>query len=336
MEIDIILEADLTPREVRELGLLAEDYGFRAIWTQNYARARDAFMIAVPLALASKRIRVGVLAVSAYEMHPLKIANAALTLNECAPAGACVVVGAGGEWPAIQKVDYGKRLTGTREALQMIKDAASGETVMSEGEVYHARGFQAPWSTNSDSELQVYAGTTGPQFLTMATEVADGAMMSDMQPEMFDWSMPALRKAIAENGRDDFRISNFLAWHVKEDRETSLHEARRELILRGFLDRKWLEPYLEPEDVELVVKNNWPFLNAFRDKSGDIEGVAAHIVDALVEGLALTGDYSDIDRHIERLRKFEDAGFTEIALRVHDDPEDSIRLIGQRVLREFQ
>jgi alkanesulfonate monooxygenase SsuD/methylene tetrahydromethanopterin reductase-like flavin-dependent oxidoreductase (luciferase family) len=66
MQLDIILEADLNAQEVKELGLLAEEYGFRALWTQNYARARDAFMIAVPLALASKSIRVGVLAVSPY------------------------------------------------------------------------------------------------------------------------------------------------------------------------------------------------------------------------------------------------------------------------------
>jgi alkanesulfonate monooxygenase SsuD/methylene tetrahydromethanopterin reductase-like flavin-dependent oxidoreductase (luciferase family) len=336
MELDIILEADLNSREVRELGLLAEEYGFRAVWTQNYARARDAFMIAMPLALASKRIRVGVLAVSAYEMHPLKIANALLTLNECAPAGACVVVGAGGEWPLILNVGYGKRITGTREALQLIKDAASGETVTSEGEIYNALGFHAAWSMGAEAAPQIYAGSTGPKMLTMAAGVADGAMMSDMQPEMFDWSMPALRTAVAEQGCEDFRISNFLAWHVKEDREASVHEARRELMLRGFLDRKWLEPYLSPEDVDLVANNIWPFLNAFRNKSSEIEGVPDPVVDALVEGLSLAGDYSDIDRHIERLRKFEDAGFTEIALRIHDDPEDSIRLIGQRVLREFQ
>ena len=336
MQLDIILEADLNAREVKELGLLAEDYGFRALWTQNYARARDAFMIAVPLALASKSIRVGVLAVSPYEMHPLKIANATLTLNECASAGACVVVGAGGEWPGILHVDYGKRITGTREAIELIRNSASGEVINYDGEVYSARYFTAAWSTGADSTPQIYAGSTGPKMMRMAAGVADGTMMSDLQPEMFDWSLPSLRDGLAQHGRKDFRISNFLAWHVKEDREVSLREARRELMLRGWLAREWLDPYLSPEDADLVEKNTWPFLNAFRTKSGDIEGVPEHIVDALVEGLTLAGDFNDIDRHIERLRKFEDAGFTEIALRIHDNPEDSIRLIGQRVLPSFQ
>ena len=48
MDLDIILEADLTPEQILELSLLAEEYGFRGIWAQNYARARDAFMTMVP------------------------------------------------------------------------------------------------------------------------------------------------------------------------------------------------------------------------------------------------------------------------------------------------
>jgi 5,10-methylenetetrahydromethanopterin reductase len=293
-------------------------------------------MIAVPLALASRSIRVGVLAVSPYEMHPLKIANAMLTLNECASAGACVVVGAGGEWPGVLNLEYGKRITGAREAIGLIQHAASGEVVNFDGEVYSARYFSAGWSTGADSAPQLYAGSSGPKMMRMAAEAASGAMMSDLQPEMFDWSLPALRESIAEHGRKDFRISNFLAWHIKEDREASLREARRELMLRGWLAREWLDPYLSPEDADFVEKDIWPFLTAFRTKSGDIEGMPKHIVDALVEGLSLAGDFNDIDRHIERLRKFENAGFTEIALRIHDNPEDSIRLIGQRVLPAFQ
>jgi hypothetical protein len=39
MDIDIILEADLTAQQIKELGLMQKKYGFRAIWTQNYAKS---------------------------------------------------------------------------------------------------------------------------------------------------------------------------------------------------------------------------------------------------------------------------------------------------------
>jgi len=335
MDLDIILEADLTPAEIQELGLLAEQYGFRAIWAQNYARARDAFMSVVPLAQATKNIKVGVVIVSPYEMHPLKIANAVLTLNEYSGGRALVVVGAGGEWPLVMNVGYGKRISGTREALEIIKGSFGDEALNYKGNVYNAQGFATSWHT--DTPPLVYDGASGPQMLRMAAGVADGVMMSDMQPAMLGDRITILKDTLAEHGRsiDEFRINNFIAWHVKDDLETSLAEARRELIIRGWLEREWLEPFISEDETEAILANKWPLLKAFRERTGNIEGVPKHVVDALVEGLSLAGTPDDIGRHIERLRELEVAGFNEIALRVHDDPADSIRMIGERVLPEL-
>lgn len=333
MELDIILEADLTPAEIKDLGLLAEEHGFRAIWAQNYARARDAFMSLVPLAEASRKILVGVVIVSPYEMHPLKIANASLTLNEYCGGRAVVTIGAGGEWPGVMNVPYGKRVKGAREAIEIVKRSFGESALNYDGEVYHARGFAAPW--HEETPPLVYDGASGPQMLKMAAAVADGVMMSDVHPEMLDERMPLLRRALAERGgaaAENFRISNFIAWHVKEDREESLAEARRELIIRGWLERDWLVPYVSEDEADAVLKNKWPFLKAFRERHGNVEGVPQHVLDQLVEGLSLAGDYSDIERHTARLHKFADAGFTEIALRVHDNPADAIRVIGDNVL----
>jgi alkanesulfonate monooxygenase SsuD/methylene tetrahydromethanopterin reductase-like flavin-dependent oxidoreductase (luciferase family) len=337
MDLDIILEADLTPAQIQELSLLAEKFGFRGIWAQNYARARDAFMTLVPAAQATRNIKIGVVIVSPYEMHPLKIANAVLTLNEFADGRAMVVVGAGGEWPLVMNsqvfdMGYGKRIAGTREALEIIKASIDQEVVNYQGEIYNAQGFTTQWH-HGEPPL-IYDGASGPKMLKMATGVADGIMMSDMHPEMLGDRMSLIRHSLAENGRNDekFHISNFIAWHIKKDREASLEEARRELIIRGWLERDWLEPYVKPEEAEAILANKWPFLKAYRERHGNIEGVPAHVVDALVEGLSLAGDASEIDRHIDRLQTLSSAGFTEIALRIHDDPADSIRMIGKKVL----
>lgn len=74
MQTDIILEADHTPAEVAELAQIAEGYGIRGVWTQNYANGRDAFMCLMPAAAATKKIMLGAVVISPYEMHPLKIA----------------------------------------------------------------------------------------------------------------------------------------------------------------------------------------------------------------------------------------------------------------------
>jgi len=93
MKIDLILDPDLSPQEVSELGLLAERYGFRAVWTSNYPSSRDPFISLCPLALASSTIRLGPLVVTPYEMHPYKIAKALATLNELCGGRANILTG---------------------------------------------------------------------------------------------------------------------------------------------------------------------------------------------------------------------------------------------------
>jgi len=336
MELDIILEPDLTPDQIKELGLLAEANGFRGIWVQNYSSARDAFLSLAPLALATQKILIGVVIVCPYEMHPIKIANAVLTLNELSKGRAMAVVGSGGEWPEIMKSGvfhqpYGRRMTDVREALEIILGGIREKRINYEGQRFSALRFSTDWHT--DSPPSVYHGACGPRMLAMGSRIADGIMMSDVMPCMLSKRLPAIAHA-RDDGRPrrSLRLSNFIAWHIRKNKERSQAEARRELIIRGWLDRDWLTPFLSPQESEFVLKNRWPFLKAWIEGHGDIEGVPEHVVDRLVEGLSLAGDHHDIERHTERLHKFAAAGFSEIALRVHEEADESIRLIAERVL----
>jgi 5,10-methylenetetrahydromethanopterin reductase len=282
--------------------------------------------------MATTRLKVGIVVVSPYEMHPLKIATAIGTLTEYAGGRACIVVGAGGEWNGVMGTGYGKRVTTAREALHIITHALSPEPLNFDGKVFHSRGYAAPWF--SGPRPLIYGGASGAQMLQVAAELADGVMMSDMQPAMFPNHMPHLRHGLEQAGRsgDDFKISNFLAWHVKPDPEDSYRESRRELIIRGWLERPWLDAYLEPAAADLVEEHKGAFLKAFRERSGKVEGVPPDIVQTLVEELSMAGGHDSVDRHIERFKRFDAEGFTEIAVRIHDDPADSIRMLGEQVL----
>ena len=340
MDLDIILEPDLSPAEIAELGLLAEKLNFRAIWVQNYSSARDAFMSLVRLAQVSKQIKLGVVIVSPYEMHPMKITNAVLTLNEYANGRAMVVVGSGGEWPQVMASEvfdsgYGQRLRNVRETLEIMKHSIIEKELHYDGDAYSTRRFSTQWHT--DTPPLIYHGACGPRMIRMGAGIADGIMMSDVMPKMFESRLPLLKETLYENGRTDagFRVSNFVAWQIREDRESSFAEARRELIVRGWLERDWLEPFLTAEETESILNDRWAFLKPWLERHGEIEGVPKHVVDTLVEELSLSGDLGDIEGHMERFHAFEEAGFTEIALRIHEDPADSIRLIGERVLPEL-
>lgn len=332
MHTDIILEADVTPAQVAELAQLAEGYGIRGLWTQNYANGRDPFMCLMPAAAVTKKIMLGAVVISPYEMHPLKIANAVSTLNDYANGRAMVVIGGGGEWPGVIGVKYGKRVTGCGEAVAMVKRAVAGQVVKWDGQVYKARYFRSTW-VKAPPPI-IYAGATGPKMLDMATRFADGTMFSDMILPMVAECMGNVRAGLARHGRKagEFRVNNFCAFHVKADREASFREARRELMIRGWLEEPWYAPFLGPEECRIVADNKNAFLTAFRTRSGDIKGVPADICAKLVEGLSLAGDLSDLDRHAGRLKAFAAAGITENALRLHDDPANAIHIIGRHLL----
>ena len=69
---------------------------------------------------------------------------------------------------------------------------------------------------------------------------------------------------------------------------------------------------------------------------GVIEGVPDEFVDKLIRNISFAGGLDAIDPAIETLRRFADIGLTEIALRVHDEPAEAIRLIGERVVPALQ
>lgn len=332
MEIDIILNEFASPAEAAELGLLAESYGMRGIWSSNYGWSRDPFMALSLLADRSSRIRMGPMALSPAELHPLKMANLLFTLNEMCHGRAMIMVGGGGAVLQAIGKEREHMIGQVRECVHVLKTAAPGSTLNFTGKYFKVYGFRPEYAT--DDPPLVYFGSNHPQSRRMSAEIADGLITSD-------FCVPLMQRFIAETHADlrdfgrtpgDFRISNFWAWHIKEDAETSYREARRELILRGYLGEQYFEPFLDPDEIALMRAHFQDFMAAFMNRSGVIENVPDALVRKMVDNISFVGGLDAIDAAIEVLQGFGAAGLTEIALRVHDEPAAAIRLIGERVM----
>lgn len=361
MDIDIILAEDVTPSQAVELAVEAERLGIRAIWSSNYHQNWDAFLTLVPAAQATSKILLGPLAVSPWEMHPLKITNSLLTLNEISNGRAMIAISGGGgvfgacgwkidkdaeSWPFKDEVTGAKnperRVTGVKESIELINQARTGKTVYSfDGEMFQVtRPFQMDYA-QSDGPL-VYGCCSGPTMVRMGARVADGIQVSDFTVDSMPAAMENVRQGFDKRdsstavAADDFRVGNFWAWHIKKDMEVSMYEARRELIWRGGIVAQIphdIAPHVNgDEEVQLVLDNRDNFLKAFWTRSGKIDGVPEEIVNNLIAGMSSAGDEDALDRELERFRAFADTGLTELSLRLFDDPMDSLKMIGERVL----
>ncbi len=332
MRIDVLLEPDQSPAQLAELAQLCERHGIGTMWQQNYVSWRDPFMSLVPATQATKKVGLGVCVVSPWEMHPVKMASALLTLHEFGQGRAALVIGGGGEWPARLGIEVVKRVRCVREAIELVRGGVRGKSLTYQGQMFKVYGYNPKFGAAAPP--LVYAGANQPQMLHATVPAADGVMYSDMPRGRVQETVRRTLEALADKGRsaEGYRISNIWAWHIKADREAALREARRELLLRGLLERWYLETFLSGADCDLIEKNKDAFYKAYRSRSGVIEGVPERVVDACLANLTFTGTPADIEGHLEDLTAFRDAGVNELCFRLHDDPADAIRLIGERIV----
>lgn len=328
-----------SPGKLRELGRAAERLGFEAAWLPNILQARDPFLAFTPLALASRKIRMGPVAVSPFELHPAKMANALLTLHELSGGRAALVIGGGGGALIAMNVKpdrqsrHPRMVRGVRECVQFLRAAAAGAPVDFRGELYAVDGYHAPWTLQPPPPL--YIAANGPQMLALAALHGDGVMLSDVCPAHIGGTMAILREGLARAGRQPagFAVGNVLAWHIHEDREAAYLEARRKLWVRGIWERARIEPFLDPADCDLVAAALPRLAQAYaRGEDPSPQCVPRPIMDALADALTLVGGPADIDRAVARLQALKAAGVTEIALRLYGEPETALRRVAGQLV----
>lgn len=332
MEVDIILNEFTSPQEALELGLMAERFGVRGVWASNYGWSRDPFLTLSLLAQQSSRIRLGPMAISPAELHPLKMANLLFALNEMSRGRAMIMIGGGGAVAQAMGHKRSRMIRGARECIEILKRAAPDRTLNYNGDIYKVWGYRPAWHT--ESPPLIYFGSNHPQSRRLSARIADGLITSD-------FVVPLMRDFIAQTHADvraaghdphAFRIGNFWAWHIKADAAASMAEARRELMLRGWLVEQYFAPFLDAEELRLMRAHEQDFLNAFLRRTDVIENVPDSLVTKMIRNISFAGGLDQIEPAIATLREFAAAGLSHIALRVHDSPAEAIRLIGERVL----
>lgn len=329
MQTDLILDARATPEELAELGVLAEQRGFAGIWVSSLLDGRDPFAAMMPLAAATRRIRLGPVAVNPWDCHPVRIAGALHTLNEAAGGRARVVIGGGGEALASLGLQPERRVRAVQECVEILRLGSRGRRLDYEGQLYRVRGYQLNWANSPPPA--VYVGANMPQMLRMAGRVADGVMLSDA-PAALAADALATARAARTAAPDALWSGCFTAWHVYADEESGRREAARWLLLRGLFRRWVLETFLEPDEVALVMRSQAAFAGAFRRGTHEIEGVPASLVNKLVDQLTLTSSRDNLEPVIARLQEYRALGLTAISLRLYARPAESIALLADRVL----
>lgn len=340
MKIDIILEPDLTPEEICDLGLLAESYGVDSVWTSNYFSHWDPFISLTQLANQSRKIKLGILAVSPFEMHPLKIANSLLTLNEISQGRAQIAVGAGEGNLTAMNLDTPKKIVlAVREALEIINKACCNDLKKGyEGEIFSV-SLPCDYGWAKQKKPIVYGTAYRHMMMRMEGRVADGVYIGATPPEVLEEAIDNIQigKEKRLDGNENILINSFWAWHIKSDKEEAYKESRRELAWRARkLEKSLLQHYFSDDECEEIAAKFESFVDAYFDRSGNIKDIDIEIANKLCRVFTSTGDLSDLGSEIARFKQFEKMGQTHLSLRLHDDPKAALDIIGTEVLPHFK
>ena len=338
MKIDIILDPIHTTEEFAELGIIAEQLGFNAVLTANYPSAIDPFINFSILAKATQKIRMGPVAISPFETHPLKLSNLIYGLNQLSNGRAKIIVGGGGGTLISMGLKPNRRtmhpnmVQGVRECVEFLTGLSANKAISFNKEIFQIAGPKPQWI--DQPRPQIYVAATKPQMLSMAAKVADGLMMSDVTLARVDDCMAIIDKSLKDNGRDrkTFAVSNLFSWHVKNDREEAVKEARAKLFVRGMLENWYISTFLDSEESQIVEDNFHAFAYAYAHNTDVIEGVPDVIIDKLLNHLTFTGDFNDVNRFVEEIVQFKNSGLDEFAIRLYNNPEQSMVLIAEHVV----
>ena len=332
MRVGVVLDGRRSAAEIAELAQLAEANGLAHVWLGGGSRTKDHFVRLAAAAAATRRIQLGPVAVSPFEMHPAHLGLSLLTLDEATHGRAAVALGSGGDFAATLGAPRIGRVDRLSECIDIVRALAAGGEVTYAGRHYQVAGPFSPWSTVALPRLLVAANR--PRMLALAARKADGVMMSDMPLAYVGTLVDRIRGELAGAGRASasFRISNWLVWNVQESREEALRLARRQLGFRLYYIRDVAAAIGLGEDEARELGRRQPEMvrAIFEGKAPWLPPDA--VTDRLIEHLTLSADRRGLDGCIARLLDFERRGVTEVALAPHGDPVAAIKLLGDAVV----
>jgi len=332
MRVGVVLDGRRSAAEIAELARLAENCKFSTVWLSGGARTKDHFVRLALAAAATRRIRLGPIAVSPFEMHPVHIGLALLTLDEIAPGRACLVLGAGGDLAATLEPPKRGRVDAVEECLDILRAQAAGGEINYTGAHYRVTGLFSPWSRVAMDRL--YLGANRLRMLRLGARKADGVMVTDMPLAYLGGLVARIRAELAAARRDPsaFVLSNFFVWNVQETRADAERLARRGLAFRLYYIRDVASSIGlgEAEARELAARQPEMLRAIFA--GGEPWAPPAPVAERLIEHLTLTADRRGLEGCVARLHEFARLGLTEIALAPHGDPAAAIKLIGEAVI----
>jgi F420-dependent oxidoreductase-like protein len=284
------------PRADRLAGLLddgkaAENQGFASFWIPQVPGYLDALTATALLGQVTERIEIGTAVVPIQTRHPIIMAQQALTTQVACAGRFTLGIGPSHHWIISDQLGlpYDRPARLVRDYLDVLDAACAGPgTVAVENDTYRV---QSPVDVTDSFQLQVLVAALGPTMLRLAGERTGGTIlwMAD-ERAIGDYVVPRIMKAAEEAGRAGIRVVAGVP--------VALCAANDVDAARTYASEVLGHAHFSPNYVRLLEHGN----------SADVG-----------DTMAVGGESAVLDR----LRRYRDAGITDLAARVVPLGEDA-------------
>ena len=285
-------------------GKTAEEQGFSSFWIPQVPGYLDAMTAVAVLGQVTERIEIGTAVVPIQTRHPMILAQQALTTQVACTGRFALGIGPSHHWIIADQLGLSyerpARLVG--DYLDVLDAAFAGPgTVAVDNDNYRVH---SPVDVTDAFEMPVLVAALGPTMLRIAGERTDGTIlwMAD-ERAIGDYVVPRITEAASAGGRTGTRVVAGVPIALCSDGEVDR--------ARGYASEVLGHADFSPNYVRLL-------------EHGDAEDVGDTMA---------AGDESTV---LDRLRRYRDAGVTDLAARVVPLGDDaSQRRESRRRTQEF-
>jgi len=211
----------------------ADELGYECAWVGEHLGHRDALVFAATLLERTRRLAVGVGAISPYYRHPVQIAMGIATLRDTYGPRVRLMLGLGN---ADQIARLGReRLAAARsvrEAVGIVRALLETGGADLKGEIFTAAGVRM--GDVAPAPTPIYVAAVRDGMLRVAGETADGvALGAASSPRYVAHAVARARAAAAAAGRDAdaLDVTCNIVTAVAPSRREALGRAKRQIAL---------------------------------------------------------------------------------------------------------
>ena len=217
--VNLTLREDRPVPEIVEFVQRLEGAGYDSVWVGE-SWGRELFVMLTTLACHTSRIQIAAGIANVYSRTPGLLAQCAATLDEVSGKRAILGLGTSGakvirDWHG---VPYDRPIQRTREYIEIVRLALSGQRVNYDGEIYKLRDFRiATKPPRPDTPIVV--ASLGPRNVRLTGELADGWTPLYISPNYLPQLQTWLAEGAALAGRDpgDVDLRPYIVACVDDD-----------------------------------------------------------------------------------------------------------------------